>query len=172
MVAGNSTEQATNITVPAVPVSTAETDAVRSTGSTGGAVWLGRLISGVAVLILFGSAAMIALVWPEGPLYTVTQRFMIATWTVALIGTVLYVAALTADFTSNSFGAALSPFSWMDLFQSGWPGRAAVARLVLVAGCLWIAVYPRADQRTGLAGARHHPSDRRGRDHGLLPPRR
>jgi putative copper export protein len=67
---------------------------------------------------------------------------MIATWTVALIGTVLYVAALTADFTSNSFGAALSPFSWMDLFQSGWPGRAAVARLVLVAGCLWIAVYP------------------------------
>ena len=142
VVAGNSTEQATNITVPAVPVSTAETDAVRSTGSTGGAVWLGRLISGVAVLILFGSAAMIALVWPEGPLYTVTQRFMIATWTVALIGTVLYVAALTADFTSNSFGAALSPFSWMDLFQSGWPGRAAVARLVLVAGCLWIAVYP------------------------------
>ena len=140
--AGVVTDDASNITVPAVPVASIESETNATGGSNGGAVWLGRLISGVAVLILFGSTAMIALVWPEGPLYTVMQRFMIAIWTVALVGTVLYVAALTADFTENSFGAALSPFSWLDLFNSGWPGRAAVLRLVLVGGCLWIAVYP------------------------------
>jgi len=140
--AGVVTDDASNITVPAVPVASLESETNATGGSNGGAVWLGRLISGVAVLILFGSAVMIALIWPEGPLYTVTQRFMITIWTVALVGTVLYVAALTADFTENSFGAALSPFSWLDLFNSGWPGRAAVLRLVLVGGCLWIAVYP------------------------------
>ncbi len=140
--AGVVTDDASNITVPAVPVASIESETNATGGSNGGAVWLGRLISGVAVLILFGSAVMIALIWPEGPLYTVTQRFMITIWTVALVGTVLYVAALTADFTENSFGAALSPFSWLDLFNSGWPGRAAVLRLVLVGGCLWIAVYP------------------------------
>ena len=140
--AGVVADDASNITVPAVPVASIESDTNATGGSNGGAVWLGRLISGVAVLILFGSAVMIALIWPEGPLYTVTQRFMITIWTVALVGTVLYVAALTADFTENSFGAALSPFSWLDLFNSGWPGRAAVLRLVLVGGCLWIAVYP------------------------------
>ena len=140
--AGVVTDDASTITVPAVPVASIESDTNETGGSNGGAVWLGRLISGVAVLILFGSAVMIALIWPEGPLYTVTQRFMITIWTVALVGTVLYVAALTADFTENSFGAALSPFSWLDLFNSGWPGRAAVLRLVLVGGCLWIAVYP------------------------------
>ena len=140
--AGVVTDDASNITVPAVPVASIESETNATVGSNGGAVWLGRLISGVAVLILFGSAVMIALIWPEGPLYTVTQRFMITIWTVALVGTVLYVAALTADFTENSFGAALSPFSWLDLFNSGWPGRAAVLRLVLVGGCLWIAVYP------------------------------
>ncbi len=140
--AGVVTDDASNITVPAVPVASIESETNATGGSNGGAVWLGRLISGVAVLILFGSAVMIALIWPEGPLYTVTQRFMITIWTVALVGTVLYVAALTADFTENSVGAALSPFSWLDLFNSGWPGRAAVLRLVLVGGCLWIAVYP------------------------------
>ena len=140
--AGVVTDDASNITVPAVPVASIESETNATGGSNGGAVWLGRLISGVAVLILFGSAVMIALIWPEGPLYTVTQRFMITIWTVALVGTVLYVAALTADFTENSFGAALSPFSWLDLFNSGWPGRAAVLRLALVGGCLWIAVYP------------------------------
>ena len=140
--AGVVADDASNITVPAVPVASIESETNATGGSNGGAVWLGRLISGVAVLILFGSAVMIALIWPEGPLYTVTQRFMITIWTVALVGTVLYVAALTADFTENSFGAALSPFSWLDLFNSGWPGRAAVLRLVLVGGCLWIAVYP------------------------------
>ncbi|MEK9838179.1 MAG: CopD family protein [Ilumatobacter sp.] len=140
--AGVVADDASNISVPAVRVASIESETNATGGSNGGAVWLGRLISGVAVLILFGSTAMIALVWPEGPLYTVTQRFMITIWTVALVGTVLYVAALTADFTENSFGAALSPFSWLDLFNSGWPGRAAVLRLVLVGGCLWIAVYP------------------------------
>jgi len=140
--AGVVADDASNITVPAVPVASLESETNATGGSNGGAVWLGRLISGVAVLILFGSAVMIALIWPEGPLYTVTQRFMITIWTVALVGTVLYVAALTAAFTENSFGAALSPFSWLDLFNSGWPGRAAVLRLVLVGGCLWIAVYP------------------------------
>ena len=140
--AGVVADDASNITVPAVPVASLESETNETGSSNGGAVWLGRLISGVAVLILFGSAVMIALIWPEGPLYTVTQRFMITIWTVALVGTVLYVAALTADFTENSFGAALSPFSWLDLFNSGWPGRAAVLRLVLVGGCLWIAVYP------------------------------
>jgi copper transport protein len=115
---------------------------VEAVGSTGGAVWLGGLISGSAVLIFLGATLLILLAWPEGTTYLLTQRFMIAVWAVAIAGTVIYVMALTADLTDNSFGSSLSPVAWFELFSTGWPGRAAVVRLAAVVGLGWVAFRP------------------------------
>ena len=115
---------------------------VEAVGSTGGAVWLGGLISGSAVLIFLGATLLILLAWPEGTTYLLTQRFMIAVWVVAIAGTVIYVMALTADLTENSFGSSLSPVAWFELFSTGWPGRAAVVRLAAVIGLGWVAYRP------------------------------
>ncbi len=135
----------TQSTVPVAATSgttpTTTSDVV-SVGSTGGAVWLGGLISGAAALIFLGSVVLIALGWPEGPTYMLTQRFLFTVWIVGGVGTLLYVMALTADLTDNSFGSALSPVAWFELFSTGWPGRAAVVRLVAVGGLGWIAVRP------------------------------
>ena len=74
---------------------TASTDAPNQ-GSSGGALWLGRLLSTLGILALFGGLALIALGWPEGPEYVVTVRYLRAVWVIALIGTVLYLIAYAA----------------------------------------------------------------------------
>ena len=129
-------------TVPAVPtvVSTAENE--ESTGSTDGAIWLGRMLSTMAILVIFGSLALISVGWPEGPEYIVTVRFLRLTWIVGLIGTLVYVVAFSAQFADGSFGSGLSPGAWLDLNDAGWDGRGALLRLVFVAACGWVVVRP------------------------------
>jgi copper transport protein len=63
-------------------------------------------------------------------------------WIVGLVGTVIYVAALSAAVKGDGFGSGLNPANWFDLFDAGWPGRFAVLRLVLVVACLWVVVRP------------------------------
>ena len=135
---------ATQSTVPVAASNTVTSTAsdVEAIGSTGGAVWLGGLVSGTGVLIFLGAALLILLAWPEGHSYAVTQRFLIGVWIVALAGTVIHVMALTADLTDNSFGSSLNPVAWFELFSTGWPGRAAVIRLVAAVGLGWVAFRP------------------------------
>ncbi len=111
-------------------------------GSTGGALWLGRLVSTIAILVLFGSLALISVGWPEGPEYVVTVRFLRLVWLVGLLGAVLYLIAFAADFGNTSFGSAMSPGAWLDLSDAGWPGRGALLRFVLLAAAGWVAVRP------------------------------
>ena len=99
-----------------------------------GPLWLGRLLSVLGVAILFGSLVTIAAAWPEGVEYLVAVRFIRMIWIVALLGTVLYVAAATAAATGESFGSGLNPSNWLDLFDAGASGIAAIARLILVLG--------------------------------------
>ncbi len=135
---------ATATTVVTVnPAAAGDTDApAAAQGSSGGAQWLGRLMSTLGILALFGGLALIALGWPEGPEYVVTVRYLRSVWIIALLGTVLYVIAFTARFTGESFGSALSPTQWLQLADAGWPGRGALLRLVLVAACGWVAMRP------------------------------
>jgi copper transport protein len=120
----------------------ANDDAPTDEGSAGGALWLGRVLSTMGILIVFGSLVLIGTAWPEGTEYVVTVRFLRSMWALALIGTVLFVIALTADLTDRSFGASLSPGTWFDLLDEGGPGRAALARLLLVLLTAWVVIRP------------------------------
>lgn len=111
-------------------------------GSTGGALWLGRMLSTLGILVVFGGLALISVGWPEGPEYVVTVRFLRAAWLMSLLGTVLYLVAFSADFNGTSLGAAMSPGEWLDLNDAGWAGRGALLRLVLIGATGWVAMRP------------------------------
>lgn len=139
---GATTTTSPFITVPAVNPAAAAADEPENPGSTGGALWLGRLLSTLGILVVFGALALISVGWPEGPEYVVTVRFLRAVWMVALVGTVLYLVAYSADFNNSSLGAAMSPSQWLDLEKDGWTGRGALLRLVLIAASGWVAMRP------------------------------
>lgn len=111
-------------------------------GSTGGALWLGRVISTLGILVVFGGLALISVGWPEGPEYVVTVRFLRAAWILGTVGALLYVVAFAADFTGSSLGSAMSPGQWLDLYDEGWRGRGALLRLVFIAASGWVAIRP------------------------------
>ena len=127
-----------------VPANTGASPTAASTeeGSSGGALWFGRFLSTLGILIVFGALALISVGWPEGPEYIVTVRFLRTIWLIALAGTVLYLVALTADVTGRSLGAAASPATWLDLADAGWPGRGALLRLFAVGASGIVALRP------------------------------
>lgn len=143
------TEVATDSTTP-----DAATDGSTTTGTPGdvaelssvdqgqGPLWLGRLLSVLGIAVLFGSFVVIAAAWPEGVEYLLAVRFIRSTWIVAFVGTLLYVAAATSAVTGSGLGSGFNPLNWIDLFDAGIPGIAAVARLVLVAASAWVAFRP------------------------------
>lgn len=124
----------------AVPATTGTV--AENQGSTGGAIWFGRLLSTLGILVLFGGLALISVGWPEGPEYIVTVRFFRTVWVAALLGTIIYLVAFAADFDGTNFSSGLSPSAWLDLNDAGWAGRGALLRLVLVIACWWVASRP------------------------------
>jgi putative copper export protein len=132
-------DAATATTVP--PTAEATGDATDD-GSAGGALWLGRVLSTLGILVVFGSLVLIGTAWPEGTEYVVTVRFLRSMWALATVGTLLYVVALRADETGESFGSSLGPASWLDLMDAGASGQAALARLVLVLASGWVVARP------------------------------
>ncbi len=140
--AGATTTTLGNVTIPAGPPTATATPTTENAGSVGGAIWLGRLMSTLGILVVFGGLALISVGWPEGPEYVVTVRFLRAMWALSLIGTVLYLIAYSADYGNVSFGAALNPTTWLDLNDDGWSGRGALLRLVFIGGTGWVAMRP------------------------------
>ena len=140
-------EPTTGGSVPAGEVSTTTSTAGDVTNLSDvdagqGPLWLGRLISVFGVGVLLGSLVLIAAAWPEGVEYLVTIRFIRAVWIVALVGTLLYVAAATAAVSGSGLGSGFNPTNWVDLFDAGIPGIAALARLLLVIASAWVAFRP------------------------------
>ena len=143
-------EETTGDSVPAgdgdvtttAATSTGDVAQLSDVDSGQGPLWLGRLLSVFGVAVLLGSLVLIAAAWPEGVEYLVTIRFIRAIWIVAVIGTLLYVAAATAAVTGSGLGSGFNPANWVDLFDAGLPGIAAVARFVLVVACAWVAFRP------------------------------
>ena len=117
-------------------------DVADASGVSSSPVWLGRVLSIVGLSVLFGSLVLIVAAWPEGPEYVLALRFLRSAWIVGLVGTVIYVIALSAAVKGDSFGSGISPGAWFDLFDAGWAGRAAVMRLVLAAACGWVVMKP------------------------------
>jgi copper transport protein len=130
------------IRAPANPATTGSVGNAENQGSTGGAVWFGRLLSTIGILVIFGGLTIISVGWPEGPEYLVTVRFFRFAWAIALVGTLIYLIAFAAQFNDSSFGAAMSPSSWLDLTDAGWAGRGALLRLVLVIACWYVVSRP------------------------------
>lgn len=126
------------VTVP--PIST--DSSAPAEGSSGGALWLGRMLSTLGILVVFGALALISVGWPEGPEYIVTVRFLRTAWFVGLAGTVLYLIAFAAEISGESFANSVSPTAWLDLSDAGWPGRGALLRLAFVAASGLVALRP------------------------------
>ena len=105
-------------------------------------LWLGRMLSTGGIAVVLGALVLIAVAWPEGPEYIIAVRFVRAAWVVGIVGTVVYVAAATASATGQSLGTSFNPVDWSDLLDAGWPGRAALARLLLVVASGWVAFLP------------------------------
>ncbi len=146
---------ATGVAGATTAAATAPAIVAPADGETGqGPLWLGRLVSVLAIAVLFGSLIAIAAAWPEGVEYLVAVRFVRTVWIVAVVGTVLFVASSTAAATGGSFGSGLNPANWFDLFDAGAPGIATIARLILVLGSGWVAFRPDRviDPTTQLAG--------------------
>lgn len=156
-VAVTTTEGGTGATTTAVPDdASADTSADGSVDATAsdevlllsqvdsgqGPLWLGRLLSVLGIATMFGALVLIATAWPEGVEYLIAVRFIRSAWIVALIGTVLYVAAATAAVMEESLGAGFNPANWLELLDAGWPARFALIRLVLVVAAAWVAFRP------------------------------
>jgi putative copper export protein len=92
--------------------------------------------------VVFGSLVLIVAAWPEGPEYVLALRFLRSMWIVGLVGTIIYVAALSAAVNGEGFSSGLNPGNWFDLLDAGWPGRFALLRLVLVVACVWVVLRP------------------------------
>ena len=107
-----------------------------------GPVWLGQVLSTFGIAVLFGSFILIVAAWPEGPEYILAVRFLRSIWLLATVGTLLYVIALSAAVRGESFGNGLNPGGWLDLFDAGVAGQAALARLVLTVACGWVVLRP------------------------------
>ena len=130
-------------TTTAVSDADGDNDDVRDAGSVSSApIWLGRVLSIIGIAVVFGSLVLIVAAWPEGPEYVLALRFLRSMWIVGLVGTLIYVAGLSAAVKGESFSSGLNPASWFDLFDAGWPGRFAVLRVVLVIAMAWVVMKP------------------------------
>ncbi|MGI9053033.1 MAG: copper resistance CopC/CopD family protein [Ilumatobacteraceae bacterium] len=132
-------------TVPgSTPTDPAATDDEISDASdvSNTAIWLGQVLSTFGVAVLFGSIVLIVAAWPEGPEYVLAVRFLRSTWLLGAAGTLLYVVALSATVRGDSLGSGLNPAGWLDLFEAGVAGQAALARLVLFFACGWVVLRP------------------------------
>ena len=125
-------------------------DSTDGTDGSGGPLGLARLVTNIGLAVLFGSLVLIATAWPEGVEYILTVRFLRTAWIVSLVGSVLTAVFLTANVTGKSIGASLNPLSWTDLDSAS--GIAAIARVLLTAGCIWVVMRPERciDQSTQL----------------------
>ena len=142
---GQTTEPAetTETTVPDDGEEVADDDEIRDASEVSdGAIWLGQVLSTFGVAVLFGSLVLIVAAWPEGPEYILAVRFLRSVWVLALVGTFLYIVALSAAVRDESFGSGLNPGGWLDLFDAGVAGQAALARLVLVIASAWVVLRP------------------------------
>ena len=107
-----------------------------------GPLGLFRMIAYAALAALFGGAALIVWIWPEGFDDSATHRYFKITWSVAFVSSYV-VVALQASLTSGkSVAQTLVPLiSWGELFKEA-SGLAVLLRLFLVMGCLIFAFHP------------------------------
>jgi copper transport protein len=109
--------------------------------SVSGPLGLSRLVLTLGLAALFGGLVLIVLAWPEGVEYILTVRFLRSAWVIAAAGTYLTTAGLAAEAAGRGYAAGLSPALWSELTDT-LPGVVALARVPLVALCIWVVARP------------------------------
>jgi copper transport protein len=107
----------------------------------GGPLGLARILATLGLAVLLGSLVLIVTAWPEGVEYILTVRFLRSAWALSVIGSVLTAIMLRAQISGESIGASINPSTWLDLADSA-PGLAALARVGLAVGCIWVVIRP------------------------------
>jgi len=140
-VAGDTTPPTSVATTTAPSTGGGTVDEATESSGSRGPLGLFRLLSNLGLAVLFGSLVLIAIAWPEGVEYILTVRFLRTTWIFTLVSTYLFAGALAASQTGAGIGSALVPTGWGDLMDTT-PGKAALIRLVFVAGSAYAVMRP------------------------------
>ncbi|MFZ9931160.1 MAG: copper resistance CopC/CopD family protein [Ilumatobacteraceae bacterium] len=106
-----------------------------------GPLGLARVVAYAALAALFGAAAFMVMAWPEGVDYINVRRYMRTVWVIALVSNYIVAVLRTSLMSGKSVTAAISPFSWSDLFDNA-SGISAFARVLLIAGSFIIIARP------------------------------
>ena len=130
----------TGATLPSTPAA-ATPAATSSSSGLNGPLALARLITNIGLAALFGALVLIVLIWPEGVEYDITVRYLRLVAAIALVGALLTVICISGMLHGGSFSDGLSPADWTDLTDVTG-GAAALLRLVLCIGCMWVAMRP------------------------------
>lgn len=107
----------------------------------GGPVGLARTASFLFISAIVGGLGMIALVWPEGAEYTLTERYLRVMSVLAIASTYLLVSLVTAQRTGTSVGAAFTPTEWFELLSNS-TGRGVFLRFLLLCAMVYFAWIP------------------------------
>lgn len=107
----------------------------------GGPVGLARTASFLFISAIVGGLGMIALVWPEGAEYTLTERYLRLMSVLAIASTYLLVSLVTAQRTGTSVGTAFTPTEWFELLSNP-TGRGVFLRFVLLCAMVYFAWIP------------------------------
>jgi uncharacterized membrane protein len=146
VIAGGSSDSSTTTTLAGedTTTTTTPTETVVTEGNpprVGGPLGLVRLLSYIAIAALFAGLVLLPLSWPEGISDAAAARFFKIVWPLASLITVLNMILAAAQHNGKSFTESLSLSDWTDL-ASDTPGRALVARTVLVVLAGWMAWQP------------------------------
>ncbi len=127
----------TTATDPAAATSSPTVD----TGTAEAVNLIARWLSYLAIAALVGGLVLIAVAWGDGVEYVLTVRFLRISWGLAIVGTVVNLAATRAVFEGASLGSSLSPGSWGDLTDNA-AGLGLLARFVLLLATGWVIAGP------------------------------
>lgn len=122
-------------------LATEEATVVGEAPRVGGPLGLVRLLSYIAIAALFAGLLLLPLSWPEGISDVAAARFFKIVWPLASVVTILNMILAAAQHNGETFTESLSLNDWIDL-ASDTPGKALVARTLLVVFAGWMAWQP------------------------------
>lgn len=134
------TDSTTDTTEP-IKIETGGLGLTKSNYSGGFLGMIGRLLAYIGLAGLAGALLFVALAWAEGVEYVLTVRHMIAAWAIGTFGSLISLAALSADMKGVSLARGMLPTSWGAALDTTY-GKVLVIRFLAMAASVWVARHP------------------------------
>lgn len=134
------TDGTTDTTEP-IKIETGGLGLTKSNYSGGFLGMIGRLLAYIGLAGLAGALLFVALAWAEGVEYVLTVRHMIAAWAIGTFGSLISLAALSADMKGVSLARGMLPTSWGSALDTTY-GKVLVIRFLAMAASVWVARHP------------------------------